>query len=68
MQVTEWLARSPTGKRTPGPVVRPMPTGTPRLAQWFEHYLDDTGWWVAAEEGEDVDEMSLWPHARKRAG
>ncbi|WP_431962440.1 hypothetical protein [Nocardia sp. bgisy134] len=45
-----------------------MPTGTPRLAQWFEHYLDDTGWWVAAEEGEDVDEMPRWPHARKRAG
>ncbi|MEV0294881.1 SMI1/KNR4 family protein [Nocardia sp. NPDC050710] len=40
---------------------------TPSLSQWFEHYLDDTGWWVAAEEGEDVDEMPLWPHARERA-
>ncbi|MGW4741425.1 SMI1/KNR4 family protein [Nocardia xishanensis] len=33
---------------------------SPSLAQWFERYLDDTGWWVAAEEGEDVDDMPLW--------
>ncbi|WP_431950508.1 hypothetical protein [Nocardia lijiangensis] len=24
----------------------------PSLAQWFEHYLEDTGWWVRAEEFE----------------
>ncbi|MET8873089.1 SMI1/KNR4 family protein [Nocardia sp. NPDC004604] len=40
---------------------------TTSLAQWFEHYLDDTGWWVKAEDGEDVDDMPLWLHARERA-
>ncbi|WP_141812179.1 SMI1/KNR4 family protein [Nocardia bhagyanarayanae] len=40
---------------------------TPSLAQWFEDYLDDTGWWVRLEDGEDVDDMPLWPHARARA-
>ncbi|MFG1953518.1 SMI1/KNR4 family protein [Micromonospora sp. NPDC048830] len=40
---------------------------SPSLAAWLEHYVDDTGWWVKAEAGEDIDEMAPWPHARDRA-
>ena len=34
------------------------------LAAWFEHYLADTGWWIAAEEGDDPGEMPLWTEKR----
>lgn len=37
------------------------------LERWFESYLDDTGWWIAAEEGEDPGDLPLWPEARARA-
>ncbi|MFE0591363.1 SMI1/KNR4 family protein [Micromonospora echinospora] len=40
---------------------------SPSLAAWFGHYVDDTGWWVKAEAGEDLDEMAPWPDARERA-
>ncbi|MEU4569822.1 SMI1/KNR4 family protein [Micromonospora sp. NPDC023956] len=40
---------------------------SPSLAAWFEHYVNDTGWWVRAEEGEDLDEMPSWPEAQERA-
>jgi SMI1 / KNR4 family (SUKH-1) len=40
---------------------------SPSLAGWFTHYVEDTGWWVAAEDGEDVDEMPPWPDAAARA-
>ncbi|MFI6824995.1 SMI1/KNR4 family protein [Micromonospora sp. NPDC050187] len=40
---------------------------SPSLAAWFEHYVNDTGWWVKAEEGEDPDEMAPWPEAKERA-
>ncbi|GIG85169.1 SMI1/KNR4 family protein [Plantactinospora endophytica] len=39
---------------------------TPSLAEWLEHYVDDTGWWVKAENGEDF-EMAPWKEARRRA-
>ncbi|MCW3819325.1 SMI1/KNR4 family protein [Micromonospora sp. DR5-3] len=41
---------------------------SPSLRQWLEHYIHDTGWWVKAEEGEGLDDMPPWPHARARAG
>jgi hypothetical protein len=41
---------------------------SPTLAGWFEHYVADTGWWIKAELGEDVDAMDPWPHAAQRAG
>ena len=40
---------------------------SPSLEDWFEHYVNDTGWWVKAEAGEDTDEMPPWPEARHRA-
>ncbi|MFI7069289.1 SMI1/KNR4 family protein [Micromonospora sediminicola] len=40
---------------------------SPSLAQWLDHYVEDTGWWVRAEDGDDVGEMPPWPHARARA-
>ncbi|MGW4498952.1 SMI1/KNR4 family protein [Micromonospora sp. NPDC004336] len=40
---------------------------SPSLAAWFEHYVNDTGWWVKAEEGEDLDDMPPWPAAKSRA-
>jgi hypothetical protein len=40
---------------------------SPSLSDWFAHYINDTGWWVKAEQGEDIDEMSPWTHAAERA-
>jgi hypothetical protein len=40
---------------------------SPTLAGWLEHYLADTGWWIAVENGDDVADMAPWPHARERA-
>ncbi|MFI6759324.1 SMI1/KNR4 family protein [Micromonospora sp. NPDC050417] len=40
---------------------------SPSLLEWFEHYVNDTGWWIKAEEGEDLDEMPPWPESRERA-
>ncbi|WP_320064916.1 SMI1/KNR4 family protein [Micromonospora sp. RTGN7] len=40
---------------------------SPSLAAWFEHYVQDTGWWIKAENGEDLDDIPLWPDARSRA-
>jgi hypothetical protein len=40
---------------------------SPSLAAWFEHYVNDTGWWIKAERGEDLDDMAPWPEAAKRA-
>lgn len=37
------------------------------LAAWFEHYLDDDGWWNLVEAGEDVGELEPWNEARGRA-
>lgn len=39
---------------------------SPSLAQWLEHWIADTGWWVLAEQGEDVD-MIPWPQILDRA-
>ena len=39
----------------------------PSLAAWFTHYVEDTGWWVAAERGEEFAPMPPWPHAGERA-
>jgi hypothetical protein len=36
------------------------------LEGWFEHYLNDTGWWVKAEAGDDLDDMPPWPDAKRR--
>ncbi len=40
---------------------------TPSLEAWLTGYIEDSGWWVAAEAGEDYDDMQPWPHARDRA-
>ncbi|MEO3817309.1 SMI1/KNR4 family protein [Plantactinospora sp. B24E8] len=40
---------------------------SPSLVEWFAHYVNDTGWWVKLEEGEDVDDLAPWPEARQRA-
>jgi SMI1 / KNR4 family (SUKH-1) len=40
---------------------------SPSLAEWFEHYINDTGWWVKVEEGEEPDDMPPWPDAKARA-
>ncbi|PZG17048.1 SMI1/KNR4 family protein [Micromonospora craterilacus] len=40
---------------------------SPSLAAWFEHYVNDTGWWVKAEEGEDLNDLPPWPDAKDRA-
>ncbi|TYB96370.1 SMI1/KNR4 family protein [Micromonospora sp. WP24] len=37
------------------------------LSTWLEHYVNDTGWWVKAAEGEDFDELPPWPDAKERA-
>lgn len=37
------------------------------LDEWFEHYINDTGWWNKAEEGDDPEDMLLWTDARARA-
>lgn len=39
---------------------------SPTLAAWFEHYVEDTGWWVKAEAGEDYDELPQWTQWRSR--
>lgn len=41
---------------------------SPTLAEWLEHYIHDTGWWLKAETGEDFAAMSPWAHAAERAG
>lgn len=38
----------------------------PSLADWFTHYVEDTGWWTAAEDGDEY-ELAPWPHAAARA-
>ncbi|MGW0503842.1 SMI1/KNR4 family protein [Micromonospora sp. NPDC003241] len=40
---------------------------SPSLHAWLTHYVEDTGWWNAAEAGEDPGDMSLWDEARARA-
>ncbi|MEU5566203.1 SMI1/KNR4 family protein [Micromonospora musae] len=40
---------------------------SPSLTTWLEHYVNDTGWWVKAAEGEDFDELPPWPDAKERA-
>jgi len=37
------------------------------LEDWFEHYINDTGWWNEAEDGDDPDDMPPWRDARARA-
>ena len=39
---------------------------SPSLLAWFEHYVNDTGWWVKAEAGEDFDELTPWREAKLR--
>jgi hypothetical protein len=38
---------------------------SPSLAEWFAHYVDDTGWRVKAEAGEDVPDFAPWPYAHR---
>jgi hypothetical protein len=40
---------------------------SPSLEAWLEHYVNDTGWWNRAEEGEDPDDLPLWTDAGNRA-
>lgn len=37
------------------------------LEDWFEHYINDTGWWNKLDDGDEPDEMPLWTEARTRA-
>jgi SMI1 / KNR4 family (SUKH-1) len=37
------------------------------LQEWFEHYINDTGWWRKVEDGEDPEDMRPWTDARGRA-
>jgi SMI1 / KNR4 family (SUKH-1) len=37
------------------------------LQEWFEHYINDTGWWSKAENGEDPGDMQPWTDPRVRA-
>jgi hypothetical protein len=37
------------------------------LQGWFEHYINDTGWWNRAEEGDEPGDMPPWTDARARA-
>jgi hypothetical protein len=39
---------------------------TDSIEAWFEHYIDDTGWWNIVEDGDEPDEMRLWTDARAR--
>ena len=33
----------------------------PSLAGWFTHYVQDTGWWIVAEQGGDTEDLPPWP-------
>jgi hypothetical protein len=37
------------------------------LEEWFEHYVNDTGWWNEAENGEEPEDLQPWTDARSRA-
>ncbi|MGY0234198.1 SMI1/KNR4 family protein [Longispora urticae] len=36
------------------------------LAGWLTGHLEDTGWWILTENGEDTD-LPAWSHAKERA-
>lgn len=38
----------------------------PSLKEWFVHYVEDTGWWIKAENGEEPDEMPQWSNWETR--
>jgi hypothetical protein len=40
---------------------------SPSLTEWLGHYINNTGWWIRAEDGEDLDDMPPWPHAKDKA-
>ena len=37
------------------------------LEEWFEHHVNDTGWWSKAENGEEPENLQPWTDARTRA-
>jgi hypothetical protein len=38
---------------------------SPTLAAWFEHYVNDTGWWNQTNDG--ALPLPAWPHAPARS-
>ncbi len=37
------------------------------LEAWFEHYINDTGWWNSLENGDEPADMPLWTEVHARA-